>query len=90
MTEAEAKQGRRTPEEIRGWLIERLALYTEQPADQVDPEAPLVDAGLDSVFAFALCGEIEDVLGLSVEPVLLWEVETLAELATHLVGLTEK
>jgi acyl carrier protein len=90
VTEAEVKQSRRTPEEIQTWLIERFALYTEQPAEQVDPEAPLVDAGLDSVFAFALCGEIEDVLGLSVEPVLLWEVETLAELATHLVGLTEK
>lgn len=90
MTETEHPQTSRSPEEIRAWLAERVAYYSDSPVEKVDPNTPLVDYGIDSVYVFALCGEIEDKLSLRVEPSLLWDVETVAELADRLVTLTAK
>ncbi|OKI97217.1 acyl carrier protein [Kitasatospora sp. CB01950] len=77
----------RTSEEIRDWLITRIGHYLDRPTEPVDPDASLAEYGLDSVYAFALCGAIEDTLGLSVEPTLVWEVNTVTALTAHLVGL---
>lgn len=80
---------RMTAEQIETWLRERIAAYTELPLAEVTPDLSLVDAGLDSVYAFALSGEIEDVLGVEFEPTLLWDLRTPAELTTGLVALIE-
>ncbi|RSM44455.1 polyketide synthase [Amycolatopsis balhimycina DSM 5908] len=76
-----------TPEKIRSWLIERVAHYAMVPAEEIEPDVPLANYGLDSVYAFALCGDIEDMLGLLVEPVLLWDVDTVSALTAHLAAL---
>lgn len=76
-----------TAEEIRTWLIGRVAHYLEEPAETIDPGMPLVEYGLDSVYAFALCGEIEDTLNVAVEPTLIWDVENLLDLTDHIVKL---
>lgn len=85
MTETELTPIQRTPEGIRSWLMERVAYYLELPAGQIDPEASVAEYGLDSVYAFVLCGDIEDVLGLSVEPTVVWDFDTLTALTAHLV-----
>jgi acyl carrier protein len=76
-----------TPENIRVWLVERVARYLDTPADAVDPDASLADFGLDSVYAFSLCGEIEDTLDVAVEPTLIWDVENLVDLTDRIVDL---
>ncbi|CAL9631837.1 hypothetical protein SUDANB176_06103 [Streptomyces sp. enrichment culture] len=76
-----------TPERIRSWLVERVAYYGKLPAEEIDADVPLAHYGLDSVYAFALCGDIEDMLGLAVEPVLLWDVDTVTALTAHLAEL---
>ncbi|MFJ8467826.1 acyl carrier protein [Streptomyces swartbergensis] len=76
-----------TPERIRSWLVERVAYYAKLPAEEIDADVPLAHYGLDSVYAFALCGDIEDMLGLAVEPVLLWDVDTVTALTAHLAEL---
>ncbi|GLF99221.1 acyl carrier protein [Streptomyces yaizuensis] len=75
-----------TPEQIRSWLVERVAYYAKLPVEEIDGDVPLPDYGLDSVYAFALCGEIEDILGIPIEPVLLWDVDTITALTAHLSG----
>ncbi|GAA3302157.1 acyl carrier protein [Dactylosporangium vinaceum] len=75
----------RHPEAVRSWLIGRLANYVERPPEDIDPDASLAGLGLDSVYAFALCGEIEDHLGLPIEPVVLWDLDTVTALAGHLM-----
>jgi acyl carrier protein len=79
---------RLTPEKIRSWLVDRVAYYARLPAEEIGADVPLAHYGLDSVYAFALCGDIEDGLGLVVEPVLLWDVDTITELTDHLAELT--
>ncbi|MEU3495171.1 acyl carrier protein [Kitasatospora cineracea] len=76
-----------TAEEIRGWIADRVAYYLQRPAEEIDPAVPLTEYGLDSVYAFALCGDIEDALHLSVDPTLVWDVNTVDALAAHLSGL---
>ncbi|WP_181808310.1 acyl carrier protein [Streptomyces shenzhenensis] len=87
MTETDPTPVRHTPEEIRAWLIERVAYYLKQPAEEISPDASLAENGIDSVYAFALCGDIEDALALPVEPTLLWDIDTITALTVHLVAL---
>lgn len=54
------------------------------PAQEIEADVSLAEYGLDSVYAFALCGEIEDTMGIPIEPTLLWDVDTLRALTAHL------
>jgi acyl carrier protein len=85
MTDTDLTRTERTPDDIRSWLAERVAYYLELPAADIDPDVSVAEYGLDSVFAFVLCGEIEDTLGLSVEPTVVWDFDTLTALTAHLV-----
>ncbi len=69
------------------WLIQRVAYYVECPLTDIDTGVLLASYGLDSVYAFALCGDIEDELGLPVEPTAVWDFGTISALASHLADL---
>jgi len=73
-----------TVESIRGWLIERVAFYLERPPASVDPDAGLVEMGLDSVYAMTLSGDVEDRFDLAIEPTLAWDYPTVNALAGYL------
>ncbi|WKD32125.1 acyl carrier protein [Streptomyces xanthophaeus] len=75
-------------EDIRDWLVGRAAFYLERPEADVDPAVGLIEYGLDSVYAFAFCGDIEDHYGILVEPTLAWDHPTVNAMAAHLVELT--
>lgn len=68
----------------RGFLLDRLAVYLRRPADSIDPTVPLAEYGMDSVCALSLCGDLEDVYGLEVEPTLLWDHPTVESLIGYL------
>ncbi|MEU2040032.1 acyl carrier protein [Nocardia niwae] len=72
------------PATIQEWLVERVADYTERLPQQVDPVVPLAEQGLDSVSAVSLCGEIEDRWSLEVDPVLVFEYPTIADIAAYI------
>ena len=82
---------RNTPSatELRTWLTGRVAYYVQREPQDIDPDAPLTAFGLDSVYAFALCGDIEDEFQLPVEPTLVWDVRTVNGLTEHLCGVME-
>lgn len=71
----------------RGWLLDRLAVYLRRPAEGIDPTVPLAEYGMDSVCALSLCGDLEDVFGLEVEPTLLWDHPTVDSLVRHLAAV---
>lgn len=73
--------------DVRTWLVGRVAFYLDEPTETVDPAAPLTGYGRDSVYAFRLCGQIEEALGLMVEPTVMWDVENLVDLAERIAGL---
>lgn len=87
MMDYNMNSGQRMPEDITSWLVERVAHYVQRPGEEIDSDISVTETGLDSVYAFSLCGEIEDRFGMAVEPVLVWELDTLTALAAHLAGL---
>ena len=76
-----------TTANIRTWLIGRIAHYLDEQPEAIERDVPLLEHGLDSVYAFTLCGEIEDALSVNVEPALIWNAESLTELADHIAKL---
>jgi acyl carrier protein len=79
-----------TAENVRAWLIGRVAHYLDEPAGAIDPGVPLPGYGLDSVYAFTLCAEIGETLGVVVEPAVIWDVETIGDLADHIARLAAR
>ncbi|AZQ72649.1 MULTISPECIES: acyl carrier protein [Streptomyces] len=73
-----------TIEQIRDWFTERVAFYLERPQSEVDPDAKLVEIGLDSVYALTICGDIEDHFGFDVEPTVTWDHPTVNAMARYL------
>ena len=70
--------------DIPQWLAARVASYLNTTADEIDPDLPLAEYGLDSVYALILCGDIEDTFGLVVEPTLAWDYPTVNAMAAYL------
>lgn len=85
MTSTDPTDAALTPDGIGSWLVQRVAYYVQLPATEIDPDVSVAEYGLDSVYAFTLCGDIEDTLGLSVEPTAIWDFDTLTALTAHLV-----
>jgi acyl carrier protein len=50
-----------TVDEIRDWLTETVASYLEIPTDDIDPEAELVQYGIDSMYKLELADAIIEV-----------------------------
>ncbi|MFI9076356.1 acyl carrier protein [Streptomyces sioyaensis] len=70
-----------TEQQLQEWLTQRVSEYLELAPGQLDPDSPLAEIGLDSVYALALCGDVEDAFGISVEPTLAWDHPTVTALA---------
>jgi acyl carrier protein len=66
---------------VQQWLVERVGHYLNRPAADVDPNLPLAEMGLDSVYALGLCGDIEDGFDLSVDPTLAWDYPTITAIS---------
>lgn len=72
-------------EDLRTWLAARVAAYVQHPAHEIQPDVPLAEYGLDSVYALTLTGDIEDHLGLAVDPTIMWDHPTIDALTRVLL-----
>ncbi|GAA4902218.1 acyl carrier protein [Streptomonospora salina] len=70
--------------DIELWLLGRLAFYLRCTEDDIAPETPLAELGMDSVYAVTLVGDIEDVYDLEVDPTLAWDYPTARAIAGYL------
>ncbi|MEV4187232.1 acyl carrier protein, partial [Streptosporangium canum] len=71
-------------DEIRRFLMERIATRCRLPLADVDPDRPLEEFGLSSRDAVAVAGELEVLLGRELGPTLVWEYPTINRLARGL------
>ncbi len=74
------------PAELRAWLAERVAAYVQRSPSELAYDVPLAEYGLDSVYALTLSGDIEDHLGIALEPTLMWDHPTIEALTSALLG----
>lgn len=76
----------RSVESIEEWLIAKVSdLLAVDPAD-VNLDEELSVYGLSSMTGVMLSGDIEDWLGVRLEPTVAWEYPTVRALAGHLAG----
>jgi len=76
-------------DEIRDWMIGRVAFYLERPPAEIDPDAELVELGLDSVYALTLSGDLEERFGLTVDSTLPWDYPTVNAMSGYVVNQLE-
>lgn len=74
------------PSELQSWLVERVAEYLPNLDEPVDPYRKLGEYSLDSVAVMAFAGEVQEQLGIAVDPAAIWDYPTVSELAKHLAG----
>jgi amino acid adenylation domain-containing protein/thioester reductase-like protein len=76
--------------EIQEWLVAKIAVTLDVPPETLNINEPLAQFGLDSLQTVTLAGELENWLGRSLSPTLVWDFPTIAELARHLADEPEK
>jgi acyl carrier protein len=69
---------------IEKWLVSRVAAALGVPPERIDAREDLSRYALGSIEAMAVVGDLEDWLGLVLDPTVLWDHPTIAALAFHL------
>jgi acyl carrier protein len=73
--------------EIRDWCLAYLGRTVADPSIAVGAEIPFPQMGLDSATSAYFIVELEEWVGIELEPELVFDYPTVAELARHIAGL---
>ncbi|MBD2208739.1 AMP-binding protein [Nostoc linckia FACHB-104] len=73
-----------TAENIQKWLVTHLAISLNLPSDEIDPQAPFVQYGLDSSAAVSITHELSEWLDCELDPTIFWDYPSIKALAGHL------
>ncbi len=73
---------------LQEWCIDHLSRVLEVPRSKVDPSSEFSNLGLDSVTAVTMVLELETVLGIQLDPEMLFDYPTITSLAEQLVVMT--
>lgn len=71
-------------DEIERWLCNRLVTHGSLAPEEVTPDRPLAEYGLDSMATLQLAGEIEDHHKITLNPIAMWNYPTARHLARYL------
>lgn len=77
-------QSAQTVESIQDWLIDQLAKRLDLDSEDVDIHAAFESFGMESAEALVMLTQLEQWLGHSVPPVLVWNYPTIAQLSQRL------
>lgn len=72
--------------EIEDWTVAYIADLLEIDPEEIDPALPFDRYGLDSSAAVGLTGDLEDWLGIEIDPTLLYDYPTIDSLAKYLAA----
>ena len=78
-----------TVEEIRIWLVSKVAEQTEIDPHKIGVSEPFTAYGLVSIDAVMLSGELEELVGRRLSAALFYDYPTIEALATHLAEQSE-
>ena len=79
-------EGPLTHEMVRGWLVTELASMVSISEAEVDTAKPFDAYGLDSRTAVQVSGKLEKVVERRLSPAILFDHETIDDLADFLAG----
>lgn len=72
-------------QEIQNWLRARIAQEIRSVPETVSLTIPFANYGLDSIVIVTIVGDLEDWLGVALDPTIFWEypdIESLSEWLT--------
>ena len=72
--------------EIRNWCLTYLTRTVDNPAIPIGPDIPFAQMGLDSATSAYFIVELEEWAGVELEPELVFDYPTVAELARHIAA----
>jgi acyl carrier protein len=75
-----------TEAEIRAWCVDYCVGTLKLPARFVEPEVKFTRMGMDSAMAVYFVMALEERLGVELPPELLFERQTIAEVASYVAG----
>lgn len=79
------------PADAAEWVAQRVRAAVAQqlgmPEEDVNPQLPLAEMGVDSIMTVALRRQLEKEIGLGLSPTLLWEHPTAAAVAERILEL---
>ena len=75
-----------TEADIRDWCIAYLQRTPDNPSIVIGPEANFAELGLDSATSAYFIVELEEWVGVELEPELVFDYPTVDELARHIVA----
>ncbi len=78
--------GTETIDSIRRWLTRWLAEMAGIDARAIPPNAKFADCGLDSLRACDLAGDLDQWLGVRIDPTIFWNFTTIDALAAQALG----
>lgn len=76
----------RSHEDIQQWLTEYLAFLLEEKPEAIDVKLTFDSYGIDSAAAVSLVADLEDWMGLELDPTIVYDYPTVAELSDFLIG----
>jgi acyl carrier protein len=74
-----------TESDIRDWCIDYLRKTVDNPSVAIGPDASFAELGLDSATSAYFIVELEEWVGVELEPELVFDYPTIADLARHIV-----
>ncbi|MFF0745887.1 acyl carrier protein [Streptomyces sp. NPDC004111] len=75
-----------TPAGLEAWLVERVGEYLPDLTEPIDTDRELGEYGLDSIAVVAFAADVEERLGIALDPTAIWDYPTVAQLAKHLTA----
>ena len=75
---------------IQAWLLQQVSEHLHLAPNQISTQEPLADYGLSSLTAARLSGDLQDWLEIPLDPTLLYDYPSIAELATELAQRKEQ
>ena len=80
----------RSVDQFRDWLRHEIAKSTDLAFGEVNFARSIHSLGMSSVHVVRLAGDIEDLLGIEVEPTSFYEFETIDQLCDELLATRER
>lgn len=74
-----------TEKALLGSLSQKIAELTGINLSELSITRPLAEYGLDSVHAVGLAGELEEWLGIPIEPTIVWDYPSIEAMAHYLM-----
>lgn len=74
-------------EKIQDILINLIVNKTDLKQDDIDLDSTFASYDIDSVIALEISGELEEIIGVKINPIILFEYPTINTLSKHLLEI---